>query len=155
MVINEVRWRQTDVQYMQVVCVILLTLSRNVYFSHLVFRFQYYALLKVTLGRFTVIEGEVGLAAPEPGLGWVVVLLDGLVTHGPGLDPLGGLEVALGHVEAPGLQQRLPFNLCLSLERDFVLQKVNDLLIPRGCYLIFPVLEMFGSFVFENFSLEN
>ena len=63
--------------------------------------------------------------------------------------------MTLDNVEATSLQQSLPLNLGFVLQRDFVLQEVNDLLIPRGCYLIFPVFEMFGSFVFENFSLMN
>ena len=123
--------------------------------SNLIIWLQHCTLLKVPLGRFAVIEGELGLASPEPGLGGVVVLLDGLVAHGPGLYPFGGLKVTLGHIQATSLQQSLPLDLGLVLQRDFVLQEVNDLLIPRGCYLIFPVFEMFGSFVFENFSLTN
>ena len=124
-------------------------------FPHLVIRLKHCTFLKVSLGRFTVIEGKLGLASSEPGLGRAAVLLDGLVAHGPGLYPLRGLQVALGHVQAPGLQQSLPLNLGFVFQRDFMLQEVYDLLISRGCHLIFTVFEMFGSFVFENFSLTN
>ena len=77
-----------------------------------------------------------------------------LVTDGACLDPLVGLEVALRQVEAARLQQALALRLAVSLQRDLVLQEVDDLLIPRGRDLVLAVLKMLCAFVFEYFGLK-
>ena len=77
-----------------------------------------------------------------------------LVTDCACLDPLVGLQMALGQVEAARLQQALALRLAVALQRDLVLQEVDDLLIPRGRDLVLAVLKMLCAFVFKYFGLK-
>merc|ERR1719412_3186128 len=122
-------------------------------FCSLIVRFQRSAAFEVGFRGLAIVERELRLAAPEPRLGRLRVLLDRLVTDGACLDPLVGLEVALRQVEAARLQQALALRLAVALQRDLVLQEIDDLLIPRGRDLVLAVLKMLCAFVFEYFGL--
>ena len=117
-----------------------------------------------------VVEGKLGLASPEPGLGHGLVLVNGLVTDVPRLDPLAELEETLGQVQSSRLEQNFPLSLSVScrchqrsctqlsrgftFQRDFMFQKVDYFLISSGGYFVLVHFEMFGSLFFENFGLQ-
>ena len=55
------------------------------------------------LGNLPVVEGKVGLAPAEPGLGHAGRLLQHLVAHVPRLNPVGQLQIARRQVQPTSL----------------------------------------------------